>query len=308
MKRTALALAVTAITGLAVLPSAAVATTATTTGSTGTAPKPLAGVAVYWSWDKGHPISRYEPGKGFTKLGNATDAFQFSVSPDGTKLAWITWGGKLHIRTGGKEKVVAKDAAGGFPCATPVWSPDSARVAYLGGDSHTGVSTLTIVKADGTGVRKAGNPRGVCHLAWSADGRRLAGYTGETDGVYIFDLKTGKSVRAKGIRLANHVQSLSPDARKVVVRTLSPTEPGGDGLWPGGFTPTVVDTVTGKRVPIPVKGTKVGAFYLPDGRLVVRVLGRTHNTLVVLDSAGRELQRLAEPAQARNQALLQLVS
>ncbi|GIH71972.1 TolB-like translocation protein [Sphaerimonospora thailandensis] len=307
MKRTALALAITAIARLAVLPSAAVATTATTTGSTGTAPKPLAGVAVYWSWDKGHPISRYEPGKGFTKLGNATDAFQFSVSPDGTKLAWITWGGKLHVRTGGKEKVVAKGAAGGFPCATPVWSPDSAYLAYPS-DSDVDASPLMIVKADGTGARKAGVPRGVCHLAWSADGRHLAGYTGETDGVYIFDLKTGKSVRAKGIRLANHVQSLSPDGRRVVVRTLSPTEPGGDGLWPGGFTPTVVDTVTGKWVPIPVKGTKVGAFYLPDGRLVVRVLGRTHNTLVVLDSAGRELQRLAEPARVRNQGLLQIVS
>ncbi|WP_433215193.1 hypothetical protein [Microtetraspora malaysiensis] len=164
-----------------------------------------------------------------------------------------------------------------------------------------------VVTADGTGARKVGKTFGVCHLAWSADGRHLAGYTGTTAGVYVFDMQTGTSVRAKGIKLANHVQSLSPDGRKVVVHTLSPEDPGGDGGWPVGFRPAIVDTVTGEKVPIPVKGTKMGAFYLADGRLVVRVLGRTHNTLVVLDASGRELQRLAEPAETRNQGLLQIV-
>ncbi|WP_066949177.1 hypothetical protein [Microtetraspora fusca] len=310
-----LALVPALLTPVLLTPDAVLARTATAdgagaaaaaTGITSAAPKPIEGVAVYFREGKGNPISRYEPGKGFIKIGSAPEMYQFAASPDGTRLAWITLDGKLHVGDGGTSKIVAKGAAAGGPCLTPVWSPDSAQVAYFP-KSNADRSPLMVVNADGTGARKAGKTFGVCHLAWSADGRHLAGYTGTTAGVYVFDMRTGTSVRAKGIKLANHVQSLSPDGRKVVVHTLSPEDPGGDGGWPVGFTPTIVDTITGKKVPIPVKGTKMGAFYLADGRLVVRVLGRTHNTLVVLDSAGRELQRLAEPAQTRNQALLQIV-
>ncbi|WP_433412467.1 TolB family protein [Microtetraspora malaysiensis] len=310
-----LALVPALLTPVLLTPDAALARTATAdgagaaataVGTTSAAPKPLEGVAVYFKEGKGNPISRYDPSNGFTKIGSATDAWQFSASPDGTRLAWITLDGKLHVGDGSTSKIVAKGAVAGGPCTTPVWSPDSTQVAYFP-KSYADNAPLMVVNADGTGARKVGKTFGVCHLAWSADGRHLAGYTGTTDGVYVFDMKTGTSVRAKGIKLANHVQSLSPDGRKVVVHTLSPEAPGGDGGWPVGFRPTIVDTVTGKKVPIPVKGTKVSAFYLADGRLVVRVLGRTHNTLVVLDSAGRELQRLAEPAQTRNQGLLQIV-
>ncbi|GLX02321.1 hypothetical protein [Microtetraspora sp. NBRC 16547] len=315
-----LALVPVLLTPVLFAPDAALARTTTTAGeaegggavgtpagATSATPTPLKGVAVYLSYAKGYPVARYEPGGGFTKLGNVPDTFQFSASPDGTKLAWITLDGRVHVGAGSTAKIVAKGAAAGFPCLTPVWSPDSTQVAYSPKDNSE-KSPLIVINPDGTGARKAGKTLGVCHLAWSADGRHLAGYTGTTAGVYVFDMKTGTSVRAKGIKLANHVQSLSPDGRKVVVHTLSPEDPGGDGGWPEGFTPTIVDTVTGNQVPVPVKGKKIGAFYLADGRLVVRVAGRTHNTLVVLDSSGKELQRLAEPAQARTQALLQIVS
>jgi hypothetical protein len=77
----------------------------------------------------------------------------------------------------------------------------------------------------------------------------------------------------------------------------------GDGSWPSAFKPAVVDMVTGKKLPISVKGTLIGAFYLPDGRLVVRA----GNALVVLDRAGKETQRIQEPAKAKNQALLQVL-
>ncbi|MGI5488139.1 TolB family protein [Microtetraspora malaysiensis] len=306
------------LTPLLLTPDAALARTAPTSGvggagaagtaggSTSAAPKPLEGVAVYYK-EGNNPIRRYEPGKGFIKIANApVFPHQFSASPDGAKFAWITEDGRLHVGDGSTEKVVAKGAAAGFPCLTPVWSPDSAQVAYFP-KSNADQLPLMVVNADGTGARKAGKVPGACHLAWSADGRHLAGASGSTDRVYVFDMRTGASVPAKGIKLANHVQSLSPDGRKVVVHTLSPEDPSGDGLWPEMFRPTVVDTVTGKQVPISVKGLKIGAFYLADGRLVVRVAGRTHNTLVVLDSSGKELQRLAEPAQARDQGILQIV-
>ncbi|TQS27657.1 hypothetical protein [Microbispora sp. KK1-11] len=270
------------------------------------APKPLTGVAVYLSYGKGYPVSRYEPGKGFTKLGAMPMTGQFSASPDGRKLAWITGKGYVQVGDGRTVTTAAKGAGAGAPCLTPVWSPDSRQVAYVvRADSDAG--SVTVVGADGKGRKKAGTTLGVCHLAWSADGRYLAGYAGTTEGVYRLDVRTGKTVKVKGVGLANHVQSLSPDGSKVVVAPLSRNAPGGDGSWPGGFRPAVVDVATGKKAAIPVKGSLVGAFYLRDGRLVVRVAGRTANTLVVLDKNGRQVQRLTEPAAARRQALLQIV-
>ncbi|WP_055482284.1 hypothetical protein [Sphaerimonospora mesophila] len=64
---------------------------------------------------------------------------------------------------------MAGGAAAGFPCGTPVWSPDSATVAYLG-RSNADAAPLMIVKADGRSkARRAGRTPGVCHLACSDD-------------------------------------------------------------------------------------------------------------------------------------------
>jgi WD40 repeat protein len=239
---------------------------------------------------------------------------QFSVSPDGRRVAWIrTRGGldqpgELLVLSAGREKVVARDAAAGFPCATPVWSPDSRRVAYLPLGANGVGSRVNEVDADRGGrARRLGTTRGVCHLAWSADGRRLAGYSGDTAAVFLLDAKTGRARRVPGIPMANHVQSLSPGGGRVVVDELRPDEPGGDGVWPTRFTPSIVDTRTGRRVPITVKGKVLGAAYLPDGRLAVRVGGKDHNTLVVSASRGKKLKRLAEPPQTVRMGLLALI-
>ncbi|MET8156647.1 hypothetical protein ABZT47_09755 [Sphaerisporangium sp. NPDC005289] len=297
---------------LAVAPASASTTPLSAAGSAPTSttaaakPAPIKGVAVYARFNRGYVVTRFEPGKGPTRLGVTPETGQFSASPDGRKIAWITGLGKVQVSAAGKVTTLAKGAGANAPCLTPVWSPDSAKVAFLP-SSESDASPVAIAGAAGGGTRRAGTTMGVCHLAWSADGRYLAGYAGTTDGVYRLDLRARTSVRVKGVKLANHVQSLSPHGERVVVATLSPKDPGGDGGWPVWFRPTIVDTTTGAKVPIAVRGRLIGALYLPDGRLVVRVAGSGHNTLVVLDASGRQLQRLAEPAQARTQALLQIV-
>ncbi|MEV0596952.1 TolB family protein [Nonomuraea cavernae] len=270
------------------------------------AARTISGAAVYAGYQRGYTVSRSRPGAGLSALAKPGDSPQFAASPDGRKVAWITAGGLLRVREGAKVTTAARGLQGGTPCLSPVWSPDSRRVAYV----HVGrnpAGWVSVVNADGTGERMLGSTRGVCHLAWSPDGRYLAGYAGTTAGVYRLDVKTGKAAKVKGVALANHVQSLSPGGRYVVVRTLRANDDAGDGSWPQWFTPTLVDTVSGRKVPIGVKGRQIGAFHLADGRLVVRVAGSGGNTLVVLDERGRVVQRLSEPVAARNQALLQVI-
>lgn len=293
--------------------AALIATLATASAVPGTASadargarRPLTGEAVYFDYNKKFSVDRYVPGKGFARLGNPSENFQFAASPDGRKLAWITTRGELKVKAGSKVTTVAKGVPAGAPCLTPTWSPDSKRVAYVS-RNNDGASPVTIVNATGTGMRKAGSTIGVCHLAWSGGGRYLAGYAGTADAVYKLDVTTGKSVKVKGIAISTHVQSLSPDGRDVIVEVVAKGADLGDGGWPTGFTPTIVDTVTGKKAAIPVKGRLLGAFYLADGRLVVRVAGAAHNALVVIDEKGKELQRLAEPVKAKKQGLLQVV-
>ncbi|MFC4591701.1 TolB family protein [Sphaerisporangium corydalis] len=268
-----------------------------------TARRPLTGAAVYFEYKAdAFGVDRYAPGTGFARVGRAPGNNQFSASPDGRKLAWITINGKLVVRAGGRTKAIATTPPGG-PCATPAWSPDAKRVAFVGkGD------VVTIVNADGTGRRAAGRTAGVCHLAWSGDGRYLAGYAGTADAVHRLDLTTGRAARAKGVKLVNHVQGLSRDGRRVIIHTVPRGGSLGDGAWPATFPPSIVDVVTGAKVPIPVTGRLIGACYLADGRLVVRVAGAVHNTLVVLDEAGKELQRLPEPAAARKRGLLRVLA
>jgi hypothetical protein len=239
-------------------------------------------------------------------LGGGKHITQFAVSPDGTKVAWIHQG-KVHVTrynaTGRAigDRTIATDA-GHAPCETPVFSPNSTTVAYPS-RAKSAVPIIAAAKADGTRRHVIGRSEGSCHLAWSGDGRYLAGYSGGTGGVHLLDVRTRTSRKAVGIKYANHVQSLSPDGRRVIVHRLTPADPGGDGLWPFGFPPSIVDTKTGKKVTIPVRGTLIGAMYLKDGRLVVRVQGRAHHTLVVVGADGEIQRRTAEPAKVRQDAL-----
>ncbi|WP_204077462.1 hypothetical protein [Planotetraspora phitsanulokensis] len=240
-------------------------------------------------------------------LGGGRRITQVAVSPDGTKAAWV-YQGKVHVTrytaTGRAigDRTIATDA-GHAPCETPVFSPDSKTVAYPSRAKST-VPVIAAAKADGTKRYVIGRIRGSCHLAWSGNGRYLAGYSGGTAGVHLLDVRTHTSRKVPGIRYANHVQSLSPNGRRMIVHRLTPSDPGGDGMWPYGFRPTIVDTKTGKTVAIPVRGTLLGAMYLKDGRLMVRVKGKMHNTLVVVTASGKIQRRTAEPAKVRRDALV----
>ncbi|ACZ85572.1 TolB family protein [Streptosporangium roseum] len=261
--------------------------------------------ATYFGYRDGQVqvVTDRRPGLTSVRIGGGTLSAQFSVAPDGRRIAWVDEKGRLRVGSASGDKVIAKDAAYIGPCLTPAWTADGKRVAYLKKGTAAAM-TVVVADANGKGVVDSGTTLGPCHLTWSADGRTLAGYAGDTAGVYLLDTRSRVSVKAPGIKLANHVESLSPDSRRVVVNAIGPNAPGGDGSWTPLFTPSIYDTKTGKKITIPVKGRLVGARYLRDGRLAVRVRGTAANTLVTLDASGKEIQRVAEPAKARNLGLL----
>ncbi|MFI6502431.1 TolB family protein [Nonomuraea typhae] len=250
---------------------------------------------VYFSYDKSGKVRAYEGDKGWRTLADTGQTPQMAAAPDGTKAAWVTVGGALKVKSGAEVTTVATELQGGTPCLTPVWSADSKQVAYVKGE------TIMAVRADGTGRRTLGASKGVCHLAWSAGGRYLAGYTGEADALYRLDVKTGKAAKVNGVKWINHVQSLSPDGSRAIVGFPPNPDTPGDGSWPSRFRPVVLDVATGKRVPIPLKGRLTGALYLPDGRMAVRTGGE----IVLLDRKGKEAFRVTEPSGTKGAALLQ---
>ncbi|MEU0483827.1 hypothetical protein ABZ260_32150 [Streptosporangium sp. NPDC006013] len=286
---------------LAVSATATPAVASPRTASPQTAP--VAG-AVYFRY-AGSGVEALTHRGGWSRLtaGDGAFAGQFAVAPDGGKIAWIDDKSRLHVKSATGDKVIAKNAAYGGPCLTPAWTADGRRIAYpVRGTAEA--TTVAVVGADGKGRFNAGKTLGPCHLTWSADGRTLAGYAGDVNGVYLLDTRRRVANRNPGIKLANHVESLSPDSRRVVVNAIGPNAPGGDGSWPLSFSPSIYDTKTGAKIAIPVKGRLLGARYLRDGRLAVRVKGTTANTIVILSRAGKELQRVAEPAGARNLGLV----
>ncbi|MER7205836.1 hypothetical protein [Streptosporangium sp. NPDC000239] len=264
--------------------------------------------AVFFGY-KGAGVEVVTQQGGLSKLavGGSSFAGQFAAAPGGGKVAWIDGKGRLHVKSAAGDKVVATNAAYVGPCLTPAWSADGKRIAYVtrGGSDK---ATVALVGAGGGRPVIAGKTAGVCHLAWSADGRTLAGYAGNTDGVYLLNTVSHVSTRVPGIRLANHVDGLSPNGDRVVVNTIGKNAPGGDGSWPLSYTPSLYDTRTGRKIPIPVRGTLIGARFLTDGTLVVRVKGKSANTWVVLDPDTYKVsQRVGEIPQAKNLGLLSVI-
>src|SRR6478609_7571950 len=170
--------------------------------------------AVYFGYQEGQVqvLTDRRPGLTSVRIGGGTLSAQFSVAPDGRRIDWIDEKGRLRVGSASGDKVIAKDAAYGAPCLTPAWTADGKRVAYLKKGTAAAMA-VAVAGADGKGVVDSGTTLGPCHLTWSADGRTLAGYAGDTAGVYLLDTRSRVSGKVPGIKLANHVESLSPDSR-----------------------------------------------------------------------------------------------
>ncbi|HEV7903267.1 MAG TPA: DUF4214 domain-containing protein [Pyrinomonadaceae bacterium] len=156
----------------------------------------------------------------YTKIGDdgqeinltnnpATDACPV-ISPDGTKIAFTSdriGGPHLYVMNTDGSNVQAVthhgDGDGDGVVYDPAWSPDGTKLVYVS-SSESGLSTLLLANADGSGRAERTGAIDVADPAWSPDGTRIA-YIGREpffnreDGVryYLFVMNANGSGQAR---------------------------------------------------------------------------------------------------------------
>ena len=96
--------------------------------------------------------------------------------------------------------------------------------------------------------------------------------------------------------------SVNRDGTRLAVDLEAASEPGGDitGDIAAG---TVLDTVTGAAVALPVRGQVLAVRYRPDGSMLVRSRLAEVTTLTVLSAEGRQIAQVVEPTALRELTL-----
>jgi TolB protein len=170
-----------------------------------------------WVIDRGGPARRIE-------LGATGPEFAPTLSPDGSKIAFIRMDDAMHTalfiaNTDGTNQREVRFAAGPVTLAafaSPAWSPDGAKVLFSSGTP--GNLHLYLVRADGTHLEQV-TDASVSDLdgAWSPDGRSIAFVRTPSPALsqlMVIDLATGAE-RSFGYAWRNRYPAWSPDGQRL---------------------------------------------------------------------------------------------
>ncbi|HET9516715.1 MAG TPA: hypothetical protein VFO77_03205 [Actinoplanes sp.] len=293
-----------------VSPDAAATTTAP--AATTTAPATAISGQRFYTAAKPDRLARLDGDKLVTVLRRSSIQSNWAVaSPDGKHIAAVTDKGDLMITDAAgrnARKLITKVYA---DYGDHTWSPDSTKLLIRRNVPSGGLGTEGVVElATGTFTALPSNP---LHPKWSGDGNTLVATDGQS-GVMVLDAKGKLIRRVPGIGETNRAKNplwigvhstlgVNHDGTRAAVWLISMSDPGGD-IGSMEYANAVIDTVTGKVVPLPVKGKIEAALYRPDGSLLVRTRVKNVRTLTQIDPAGRVVARVTEPAAVKNAILV----
>jgi dipeptidyl aminopeptidase/acylaminoacyl peptidase len=108
--------------------------------------------------------------------------FGASFSPDGSRVVYGANGGLYVVDADGGTPRLLAEGSGGDLLASPAWSPDGSRIAFIdgGGEGELASAAIVVVRSDGTDRKKLVDQRELGQefswwgLSWSPDGSRLA--------------------------------------------------------------------------------------------------------------------------------------
>ena len=223
------------------------------------------------------------------------------ISPDGKSIAYAVGGTLLVEHSGG----VPQPLTTGVTTAAqpPTWSPDGDRLLV-------DKSTPTVLDVDsGALTPLAATFAGGQHFRWSGDGSALVYATsycalkvsaGGADSAVPVLGDTQPADNPDGLAACKPT-SVDATGGRVTVPLQSTGETSADAP---DAADAVVDTVTGEVVPLPVAGSVVGAFFAPDGNLLVRARHGVRTTLSLFTPDGKLLVQATEPAELSGLDLL----
>jgi TolB protein len=222
------------------------------------------------------------------------------VSPDGSRVAYVTNGNLMVVDTGGGDP---QRAYAGNASATqaPAWSPDGTRLLVDAAepgvlDVATGIVTPLPSGLDGR------------HFRWSGDGSTLVyGTAGCGLKVAEANADSGTPVPESGDPDGRACRPVSVDATGDLVTVLLGESPSAalagkdSAVAPAD---AVLDTVTGDIVDLPVPGRIIGAVFDPDGNLLVRSVNDGKRRLSLFAPDFTLLLRAREPSALRELGLV----
>ncbi|AGZ38879.1 PD40 domain-containing protein [Actinoplanes friuliensis] len=185
------------------------------------------------------------------------------VSPDGSRIAYVTSGSLMVVDTGADDPQQVYAGTSSAEQA-PAWSPDGSRLLIEA--SETGV--LDVATGELTPL-----PQGLegQHFRWSGDGSTLV-YATSDCGLEVAAGTTAQSGTPVPDQTGTAGQAACRPVSVDATGDLVAVQLDKDAASEKRETPAdaILDTVTGDIVDLPVTGTIIGAVFDPDGNLLVR--------------------------------------
>jgi TolB protein len=235
-------------------------------------------------------IADADGGNGQTALASREPIISPTWSPDGSKLAYVSFEAKkpvvyVHDLTSGRRHVVANFKGSN---SAPAWSPDGRRLAIV--LTKDGNSQLYSVAVDGSGVTRLASSQGIdTEPAFSPDGQWIY-FTSDRGGspqIYRISASGNGAQRITFDGAYNVTPRPSPDGKSLAYIS----RPNGR------FQLTVMDLATRQSQILTDSAKDESPSYAPNSRMIIyatEIGGR--GVLAAISADGRVKQKLSVQA------------